>query len=105
EQLSTLLRKCLQQALPDLLTLGGAKRLLVIIPGKLDLMRVAREVEHLAKEQVSVVIEQGGDLKLCYEIENLRWQGIQSKLLRQRTDCQELAARLHTRINVDWTVV
>jgi serine/threonine protein kinase len=99
-----LVHGCLQTARPGLLDLGGAKRLLLAIPGQLDVVDLARGIEQVANERVSVSIEPEGEVKLCYEIEDLPWEGIQNKLIRQRHDCRELADRLHTRINVDWTV-
>jgi serine/threonine protein kinase len=102
--LADLVCTSLQTARPGLLDLGGAKRLLLAIPSQLDVVDLARGIEQVADERVSVSIEPQGDVKLCYEIEALPWEGIQNKLIRQRHDCRELAARLHTRINVDWTV-
>jgi hypothetical protein len=102
--LAELLRRGLQTARPDLLDLGGAKRLLANIPKQVDVVSMAREIEQIAEDRISVSIEQDGDVQLCYEIEELPWEGIQTKLIRQRHDCRDLARRLHTRINVDWTV-
>jgi hypothetical protein len=104
-ELAALMRNCLETARPGLLALGGAKRLLLSIPEQLDVMQLAKGVEQTAQERVSISIEQQGDLKFCYEIEDLPWDGIQTKLIRQRHDCSELAGRLHTRVNIDWTVV
>jgi hypothetical protein len=102
--LTGLVSSCLQIARPELLDLGGAKRLLLAIPMQMNVVDVARGIEQVARERVSVSIEQEGDVKLCYEIEGLPWEGIQNKLIRQRHDSRELAARLHTRINIDWTI-
>jgi hypothetical protein len=103
-ELADALRRCLHTARPGLLDLGGAKRLLANIPKQVDMVHLAREIEQIAEDRISVSIEQGGDVQLCYEIEELPWEGIQTKLIRQRHDCRDLARRLHTRINVDWTV-
>jgi hypothetical protein len=105
DQVADLLRQCLQTARPDLLDLGGAKRMLVNIPKQVDVVHLAREIEQVAQERISVSIEQDGDVQVCYEIEELPWEGIQTRLVRQRHDCRDLARRLHTRINLDWTVV
>jgi hypothetical protein len=102
--LAALVRGCLQTARPGLLDLGGAKRLLVAIPKQLDVVHLAGCIEQIAAEQASVSIEEEGDVKFCYEVEDLPWEGIHTRLIRQRHDCRELARRLHTRINVDWTV-
>jgi hypothetical protein len=102
--LGDLVQSCLHTARPGLLDLGGAKRLMLVIPTQMDVVDLARRIEHVAGERVSVSIEPEGEVKLCYEIEDLPWEGIQNKLIRQRHDCRELAARLHTRINVEWTV-
>jgi hypothetical protein len=99
------MRRGLNTARPRLLDLGGAKRLLVGIPKQLDVVDMARGIEQVSGERVSVSIEPEGDVKFCYEIEELPWEGIHTKLIRQRHDCRELAGRLHTRINVNWTVI
>jgi serine/threonine protein kinase len=105
DELASLVHNCLETARPGLLSLGGAKRLLVSIPKQLDVMHLARGTELIAQERVSVSIEQEGDVKFCYEVEELPWEGIETKLIRQRHDCSELARRLHTRINLDWNIV
>jgi hypothetical protein len=103
-ELTALLVRRLDEARPSLLDLGGAKRLLLRIPKELDVVQVARTVEKVAQERVSVSIEENGALQLCYEVEELPWEGIHTRLVRQRHDCQDLASRLHTRINIEWTV-
>lgn len=100
-----LMKRCFEQATPKNLALGGDKRLLVSAPGELDAVKLSRAVEQLSGEEASVACEENGDLHFCYEVENLPWEGVRTRLIRQRHDCQELAARLHTRINLSWTIV
>jgi serine/threonine protein kinase len=101
-ELSELLNRCIQDATPRLLALGGAKRLILVVPNELDAEQLRKEVERISFDEANVIIEKGGDLKLSFEIEDIPWRSVQTRLIRQRHDCQEIAQRLHTRINLDW---
>ncbi len=101
-QVGELIRRCLEQATPELVVLGGSKRLLVSAPGQLDQNKMVRFLGDAIQEAASIAYQPNGDLYFCYELEDLPWVGLQSKLVRQRHDCQELASRLHTRINLEW---
>jgi hypothetical protein len=101
-ELATLLNRCIHDATPGLLALGGAKRLILIVPSELDAERLRKEVERISCDEANMSIEKGGDLKLSFEVEDVPWRAFLTRLIRQRHDCQEIAQRLHTRINMDW---
>ncbi len=99
------LRKCLVSAEPRLLAAGGSKRLLLVTPKGLDGARLQQEVERISQDEATQICDPKATLAVCYEAEQLRLDRIQARLLRRRPDCQELAPRLHTRIDVAWRVV
>lgn len=93
-----------QGAIPKLLSLGGDKRLLLVVPKELDPTPIAKEILKASGEQINIVEDSYTGFAFCYEVESIPLQGIFNRLIRQRHDCQELANRLHTRINTNFTV-
>jgi hypothetical protein len=79
----------------------GARRLLLAVPEGLDLARLGAEVGTAAGEDPTTVAGSWQEAMLCYEVEQLTLDEI-ARFLTSRPDCEELAARLHTRIDVNW---
>jgi hypothetical protein len=97
------LQECVDRALPQLASYGGAKRVLVTLPanGGLDAANLARDAR-LAEESVTMVTEGKGIVSVCFEVEQIPLDNIAASLIRNRHDYLDLAAKLHTRIDVDW---
>jgi hypothetical protein len=102
QQLNSMVRQSLGGATPDLLRVGGAKRLLVMAPRTQCHEQLCHTIESISGDQATLCSEDNETVILCYEGEDIAWDGVESMLIRQRHDCVEMAERLHTRINIDW---
>ena len=97
------IRECVQAATPDVLCeAGGCTRALLVAPRDLEGTRLRENIEQIAGCETTVVFDSGKDVTLCYEVENVSVDNVLNGLVRSRPDCQELALRLHTRIDIDW---
>lgn len=97
------LHQCLEAATPDLLTAGGGgKRLLLVAPHDTDASCLREEVERASGDRPTVVCDPLGELLLCYEAEHVGMDGVFARFIRSRPDCQDLASRLHTRVDISW---
>ena len=93
----------IEAATPKLMTdAGGAKRLLLVAPADSDTSRLEDEVRQASQEEPALVRAADGNVLLCYEVEQLPLERITTRFIRSRPDCQELATRLHNRIDVKW---
>ncbi|MDP6555787.1 MAG: hypothetical protein QGG71_14050 [Pirellulaceae bacterium] len=54
------------------------------------------------KESVTMLAEGEEEASVCFEVEQIPLDNIAASLVRNRGDYLDLAARLHTRIDVDW---
>jgi len=97
------LRDCLDQAAPRLSDCGGAKRLLAVCPDGTDAPALAETIRAGSRQMPTVLPDPGGELILCYEVEQMSLCAVAAALIHHRPDLAEIAARLHTRIDVDWT--
>lgn len=94
----------LKAATPRLDRCGGARRLLLITP-EADL--AAQWTEQLGgdmAEPPTVIADADEDVLLCYEAEQLPLDRVAAAVLDGRTQLIEGASRLHTRIDVPWSV-
>jgi len=97
------LKECVDRALPQLASYGGAKRALVTLPsnGGIDAATIGQDAR-LAKESVTMLTEGKGMVSVCFEVEQIPLDNVAAALIRNRLDYLDLAAKLHTRIDVDW---
>jgi hypothetical protein len=103
-----LLRALLESTQPKLLASGGAQRLLLLAPrgtpesdARAAALRAAVEKE--CQQTATLVPSCDGDLVVCYEAESLPLAQVAAELIDHRPDYAEVAARLHTRVDVAWT--
>ncbi len=119
-------------ASPRLQTCGGARRLLLLMPESLALnclsqagrpsgtelptgsgtgsenaafTPVAEQFSRQLSQAPTVVSDPENDLFLCYEGEQLPLRRVAAAVIDRRPENVELAARLHTRVDVDWSPV
>lgn len=97
------LNTCLNMATPRLLACGAAKRLLLVIPENANSANVQQAVQQQLHQQPTVVVDSDGDIVLCQEAEQLSPRSVAAYLANQREQVPQLAARLHTRVDVTWT--
>jgi hypothetical protein len=96
-------KACADQMLPRLISNGGAKRSLFMLPANSEFdPATVRCAARLAKESATVITDGDGEAYVCFEVEQIPLVNIAVSLIRNRADYLELAERLHTRIDVDW---
>jgi hypothetical protein len=97
------LKECVDRALPQLTSNGGAKRALVVLPvnGGLEAKTLSQDAR-LAAESVTMLTEGKTMVSVCFEVEQIPLDNIAASLIRNRHDYLDLAAKLHTRIDVEW---
>ena len=96
------LKESYEAAQPNMLRVGGATRTLLMIPENFDRSEIAEETRQLDGVPPTTVPSSTEDLWVVCEGEQLSVDGVFGTLLRRSPDCQQLAARLHTRIDIDW---
>lgn len=102
---SSLTRRTINKAFPDMLDCGGEARLFLIAPEEAtrwpDDWRGA--FAKAAGVEPQVVLDADESLTICYEASQVPMQNAVVKLAAGRDDFYKLASRLHTRIDVEWT--
>ena len=93
----------LNKATSPLLACGASQRLLLVCPNAADDASVEQALQTCAAELPSLVRDSDGDLILCREIENLSFSAAAARLIDYRADYAQIAARLHTRVDVQWS--
>ncbi|MGA2620608.1 MAG: tubulin-like doman-containing protein [Thermoguttaceae bacterium] len=92
----------LEAAVPRLPPCGGARRLLVLAPASLPAEQLATRLGDQTLPIPTVVADADNTLMVCYEVEQLPLRRVAAALLDGRPQYREVAARLHTRIDVPW---
>jgi hypothetical protein len=95
----------LKAALPRLSKCGGARRLLLVTPEDLPPQQLREQVGREVGATPTVVAGSGNGVLLCYEVQDLTLRRVGAALLNGRTSFVEVAARLHTRIDVPWATL
>lgn len=96
-------REHLRQATPRILACGGAKRLLLIAPDQPLADRIQEQIWQETTDKPTVLVDPQAPVLACYEVEDVPVNDILRLLVGSRADYLELAARLHTRSDVDWS--
>ncbi|MBN2023950.1 MAG: protein kinase [Pirellulales bacterium] len=97
-----LVRSALELARPTIAVGGGARRLLVVCPEQAA-GALAAAVRDRGQSNPAVVVDRSGEVIVCWEIGRLSANRLAASLVVDRPDCAELAARLHTRLDVAWS--
>ena len=98
-----LLRSCLAEAMPELASCGGDRRLLMLTNRQEDAAALAEAVTRITGHAPSVVVDGGNDPALCYEMAGIPLWEAAASLVDGHPHCAALAARLHTRCDIEWT--
>jgi len=88
-------------AVPALSSCGGGRRLLVVVPQE-ALRDCCTAEANAGLSEPSLVVDSASDLSICCEMERLPLRRVAATLIDHRPDYAEFAARLHTRIDVQW---
>ncbi len=98
-----MLRSCLAEAMPELIACGGDRRLLVMTGDEQDAAALAHAATKITGHAPSMVVDGSSDPVLCYEVAALRLWDAAALLIDGQPHCAALAARLHTRCDVEWS--
>jgi len=90
------------RALPGLSDCGGGRRLCISAPAQLDRQALARCVADDGGDQATFIENDGRDIVVCHEIEDVPIENVVGRLIGHRHDLFEIASRIHTRIDVEW---
>jgi serine/threonine protein kinase len=102
EQPLARLRSCLDAARPLLNRCGGSQRLVAIVPEPAAQSPLCEALARAADPPATVVRDGDADLVLCYEVQDLWPPYVAARLVGDRGDLVQIAARLHTRTDVPW---
>jgi hypothetical protein len=92
-----------QTAWPSVLDCGGAKRLLLVMPDCPSAARLPEIIEQKRSEKPTVVFDSDCDVVACYEGEGVDLSNVAAAIANNDPQCAEVAHRLHTRVDVEWS--
>jgi hypothetical protein len=95
----------LSAAAPALIDCGGAQRLLLVAPEGILPAQLLEQLGDGAAEPPTVIADEENEVLLCYELEQLSLRRVAAAVLDRRFKSVEVAARLHTRIDVPWSAL
>jgi serine/threonine protein kinase len=98
------LQDWLDAAVPRLVA-GGARRLLLAVREGTEMSAPCAAIERATGQPCSVTFGSDGDVLFCYEVERIPLAGVLAHLIGRGTRHTDIAARLHTRIDVAWTPI
>ncbi len=97
------LTACQQLARPATLDCGGSQRMLALVPEGAGGQPLVEAMQARLTPAPTVIASQEVDLVLCYEQQELSLPHVAERLITGRNDYTEIASRLHTRVDVNWT--
>jgi hypothetical protein len=97
------LRSALDAATPGLLSDGGVKHLVAVLPGTPQTAHRADEIRHVIDPDSTLLVAPGNEVTICYECAGLSLAHLAVHLIQGRRDYFELAARVHTRHDINWS--
>jgi eukaryotic-like serine/threonine-protein kinase len=97
------LARGVEAAAPRLAKCGGGRRLLLVVPDGFSGDELLRQLGPTASSKITVASDADADVRFCCEMEQVGLKRVAAVLLDHRYQAVELAARLHTRIDVAWT--
>jgi serine/threonine protein kinase len=99
------LQYCVKSAWPSILKVGGDQRLLLMMPEGSSAERVPDLVAKDGHEKPTVLFDSDCDVVACYEAEHVRLENLAAFLTHNDPHYAEVARRLHTRVDVEWTQI
>ncbi|MFV2066614.1 MAG: tubulin-like doman-containing protein [Pirellulales bacterium] len=97
------LEACLEAATPSWTGCGGARRLLLVLPERAEAASLAQQIVADHSAAPSIVHDPDPEVRFCFEVERLPLAALARSLVEHNTSYIDIAARLHTRIDVEWT--
>ncbi len=102
QEASFSLRAGLEAVRTPLANCGGARRLLLVVPGDMPSAELARHLSQHVSQPPTVVADQENEVLVCCELEQVPIRQVAAAVAAGRMKTVEVAARLHTRIDVPW---
>ena len=102
DEASERVREQVDRSVPALLACGGATRLLVVLPRGEHASTMQQLIENAVDETPTTVLDDDRDIVFCHEAEQIGLVDVANKLIEYRPYCADIAARIHTRTDVDW---
>ncbi len=96
---------CIQSASPRVLRCGGATRLLLTMPPGQSAVQLTEIAMKGRRQPPSVVYDSSADIVACYEVEQVHLANLAAALAYDDPQCIEVAHRLHTRVDVQWSAI
>jgi hypothetical protein len=96
-------RSWLEAATPKLLPCARAKRLLLVARKGDTANQIRSFVEQETANRCSMAYDSDNEIVICHEVEGMPYENVAAHLIGNRRRYAELASRLHTRVDVDWT--
>ncbi len=93
----------LEKATPRLLSCGGSRRLLIVLPDGCSDTQVREAVESYVTENPTLAFDSDFDMVLCWEMGEMPISRVALTLIEYRVDYAQVASRLHTRVDVSWS--
>jgi hypothetical protein len=81
---------------------GGGVRPLLVLPDSPIGNRIAERFLHVTGQCPTLACDADGELVAVYEIQRLPLAAVANRLVRSQPECESLAARLHTRTDVNF---
>lgn len=100
---SVTLPHCIKQAWPPLLRCGGAARLMIMLPQSTDESVKPRFHGEEGQPAVTLLTDSDSDVVACFEAQEVSVANVAADLTADSTRYAEVARRLHTRIDVNWS--
>lgn len=89
-------------AWPRLAGVGGIRRVLGLIPEELDATDWRRRLQTEFQDCIGVRQQPGDHLSVYCELDEVPFESIINTICFNRANLQDVASRVHTRIDVDW---
>jgi hypothetical protein len=103
EQTNAELRSGLAAATPSIVSFGGSRRVLVVLPRDASGVYTANNFSQAIGTPVTVMSGSNNNLTLCVEAEGLSLPHIAAEFVERRRDRVEFAERVHCRTDIAWT--
>jgi hypothetical protein len=102
---SQTLKQGIQNAAPRILHCGGAHRLMMALSAGQSSARLVELAVQGRPQFPSVVCDAAADIVVCHEVEAISLANIAAALTHDDPHCIEVAQRLHTRVDVQWSSI
>jgi hypothetical protein len=97
------LQSAMETAKPRFLASGGIQHFIAVLPSGPDTQRHTEEIRHALDPDASVLVCPNNELTMCYEGAGISLAHLAVDLIQGRRDYVELAERVHTRHDVEWS--